>query len=131
MRKKKCTNVEKAERLRRVMDLLGMAKKRFEICLIMKEEYGIVESMTDKYIAEATEIIKNYYTEDRLTNMYEHLYNLALQQKQTKTAREVADSISKLKKLDNSQPQINLNIQFGEEDNTNDTTTEEGTGHID
>ena len=80
----KSTKIEKDMRVNRVARLLSNGAVRSEICQYAANEWGTSDRQTDRYIAEARELIRADWEVDRRTFTAEILAQLASIQKEAR-----------------------------------------------
>lgn len=77
----RATEVLKQQRLRRVMDMIGMGYYRFDMVVKLCEEWKVGPRVVDAYIRRAKDIIsKEVGSEDAtdVLNKLNHLYHLSM-----------------------------------------------------
>ena len=80
----KSTKIEKDMRVNRVARLLSNGAVRSEICQYAANEWGTSDRQTDRYIAEARDLIRADWEVDRRTFTAEILAQLASIQKEAR-----------------------------------------------
>lgn len=109
--------IEKNNRIKLVLELIGRGVNKPEIIQYLKQTYGIRDKACGELIAKAEEIVSKEFSLEKLEQQYYHLYMKAYNDGNYKLCAEITTLIAKLKIKDfDDSKQVEIKIKF--DDNT-------------
>lgn len=118
MAKNRANKKTQAERLDRVIKLMGEGKMRYQVFSILSDEWGLGEWGLQKYWNAANKLIAEGFTDQDLVAMYREIHEQT-RIEQPSIALKSIDSIAKLKLGGYKSSDIVININREESNGDN------------
>lgn len=114
----KANQATKQKRLDQVLSLRGQGFMRYQLLVMLGEEWGMSESGVDKYWDASSKILKEGFTDEDLIAGYKEIYKRTLDSSPA-IAAKVYDSIAKVKKGGFNGTEIIFKLEHKDEDEGN------------
>jgi hypothetical protein len=120
--------LEKSQRVKRIMDMMGQGMYMYEIIPILSKEWNCSDRSVYKYMSKVKEILSKSISKDvdELLNKFNTLYSLALKRGDIKTANSILQNIGKFtvgeKQSIEHSGGLDINITINENKPTSDTS---------